>query len=162
MKILNLGIVFEDLTSSQKVIEFATSINKSKIPSNVNITLFVKNNLPPCLSINAPILGMVDLHAFDGICVATSLQTLYSILQTDASKILHYIYYPEFIGDKAGFPHHKLHEFFTNPEIVRVARCVDYRDIIREEFVDCAIIDKVMPYFNIDILSAICKENFNG
>lgn len=157
-KMLDIGVVLEDLSARQKNIELLTFMALNKLPHNVSITAFVQNNLPPCMKSHMPIMQVVDMHSFEGILIATSLETLKSAMQVDATRILHYIYYPEFLGEK---PRHDLRHLFSLPNVIRVARCSVYRDIVKEEF-DCEVLDQTVINFDMNILGNICKEQFHG
>ncbi len=157
-KVLDIGVVLEDLSARQKTIEFLTFMATNETPYDMSVTAFVQNNLPPCIKPNIPTMQIADMHSFDGVLIVTSLETLKSAVQVDATQILHYIYYPEFLGEK---PRHNLRYLFTLPDIVRIARCSTYRDIVKEEF-DCEVLDTTVANFDMNILGNICKEQFYG
>ncbi len=157
-KVLDIGVVLEDLSARQKNIEFLTFMAMNETPYNMSITAFIQNNLPSCIKPSMPIMQVIDMHSFNGVLIVTSLETLKSAIQVDATQILHYIYYPEFLGEK---PRHNLRYLFELPDVVRIARCPTYRDIVKEEF-GCEVLDQTLIDFDMNTLGNICKEKFHG
>ena len=159
--IISVGVVIEELMAHQKSVEFISQANDF-LASDVDIDLcvFTLNVAPPCIKPNFPVLHSRDIHSFQDVIVATSLATLQAAVQSGASDIFHYIYYPEFLSQNAVYKHDQLQQWFTRPNVTRFARCLDYVDVLREEF-DCDILDEVLPSFRLENLMRIIKEHMS-
>ncbi len=158
-KIISIGVVLEDLSASQKTIEFISHANDFLMNSiDVDLSVFTLNAVPPCIKPNFPVLPARDLYSFQDIAVATSLETLQVAIESNASKVFHYVFYPEFLSQNAIYRHNQLNHWYTLPNVIRFARCLDYKDVVEEEF-GCKVLDEVLPFFKLDGLLNIIKDH---
>jgi hypothetical protein len=155
-KVISLGIIIEDLSASQKCIEFISHANDFILHNvDVDLCVFTSNIVPPCIKPSFPTLSTRDLYSFEGVVVATSVVTLQAAKESNASHLFHYIYYPEFLSHNALYRHHQLNHWYTLPDVTRFARCLDYKDVVEEEF-GCKVLDEVLPFFKLgDLLNII-------
>ena len=158
---ISVGVVIEDLMANQKSIEFISQANDflSK-DADIDLCVFTLNVAPPAIKPNFPVLHSRDLFNFQDIIVATSLGTLQAAVQSNASDIFHYIYYPEFLSQNAIYKHDQLQKWFTRKNVTRFARSLDYVDVLREEF-NCDILEEVLPSFKLEDLMHIIKEHMS-
>lgn len=158
-KIISVGVVIENLMANQKAIEFISYANDFLLHNiDIDLCVFTLDVAPPAIKPNFPVLHSTDLHSFQDVIVATSLETLQAAVQSDASDIFHYVYYPEFLSQNAIYKHDQLQQWFTRPNVTRFARCLDYVDVLREEF-DCDILEEILPSFKLGDLMRIIKEH---
>lgn len=160
-RIIGVGVVIEDLMANQKAIEFISHANDFLLHNiDIDLCVFTLNVAPPCIKPNFPVLHTTDLHSFQDVVVATSLETLQVAVQSNASHIFHYVYYPEFLSQNAIYKHDQLQDWFTRSDVIRFARHIDYMDVLREEF-DCDILDEILPSFKLEDLMCIIKRNIS-
>jgi len=158
-KIISIGVILEDLTASQKTIEFISHANDFLVDNaDLDLSVFTLNAVPPCIKANFPVLPARDLYSFQDIVIATSMETLQVALESNASQVFHYIYYPEFLSQNAIYKHNQLNHWYTLPNVIRFARCLDYKDVVEEEF-GCKVLDEVLPFFKLDDLLHIIKDH---
>lgn len=156
-KVISVGVVIEDLMANQKSVEFISQANDFLASDiDVDLCVFTLNVAPPCVKPNFPVLHTTDLNSFQDVIVATSLETLQAAVQSGASDIFHYIYYPEFLSQNAIYKHDQLQQWFTRSNVTRFARSLDYVDVLREEF-DCDILEEILPSFKLEDLMRIIK-----
>ncbi len=156
-KVISIGVVLEDLTASQKTIEFISHANDFLMNTvDIDLSVFTLNATPPSIKPNFPVLPARDLYSFQDVVVATSMETLQVSIQSNASHVFHYIYYPEFLSQNAIYRHNQLNHWYTLPNVIRFTRCLDYKDVVEEEF-GCTVLDEVLPFFKLDGLLDIIK-----
>lgn len=158
-RIISIGVVLEDLSANQKTVEFISYANDFLLHNiDIDLCVFTLNIVPPCIKPNFPTLPARDLYSFKDIVVATSLETLQVAVESNASHIFHYIYYPEFLSQNAIYRHHQLQDWYTKKNITRFARCLDHKDVVEEEF-GCKVLDEILPFFKLDDLLNIIKDH---
>jgi len=158
-KVISLGIILENLSANQKNVEFISHANDFLLNNiDIDLCVFTLNNTPPSIKPNFPILPARDIYSFQDIIVATSLETLQIAVESNASHTFHYIYYPEFLSQNAIYKHHQLQDWYTRSNVIRFTRCLDYKDIIEEEF-RCKVLDEILPFFKLDDLLNIIRKH---
>ena len=133
---MNIGILINSLSSSQKSYELLRKAPDNKIPTIV----FYQNLAFPCLPLRVPIMQANEAYGFNGPIIATCLSTAEQLisLPTNYSKIF-YVWDLEWTFQQ--YHSQYLYNIFRYPSLKIVSRCDDHADMISKVFnVDVEVI----------------------
>lgn len=151
---IKLGFAVSDIGPAQVPYTCITEFNKALMDRiDINISLFYKNNIYPCLSPKFARYHIKDTVGFDGYLFATSLDTLESIINSTRAKRFFYLNdISEIIRNTD-----KAKELLYDHNIYIVSRCEDYFIWMTEnlDLTRINLIDKVVVDFDINSILEI-------
>jgi len=150
-----VGFVFSHLDLSHIAFMGLNSINDvCKRYAGLDICVFRQHIRPECVVPLCPVFDIDELlrwHSFP--LVSTSIGTSISALSSNASRVYHYAFDPEFIG-RPDKEYHDTMMAFCDPRIRVIVRHPSHKQLIEEEF-SISVCDTIVPDFDVELLSKI-------
>ena len=150
-----IGFVFNELAVSHLTYLGLNSINRlCKAYAGIDICIFSQHIVPPCLPPLCPVFGISDIRRwYHHPLIATSIGTTIEALSSNAEKIYHYAFDPEFI-DKPHRESADLKPAFCDPRVSVIVRHESHRELIEEEF-NIKVHDIIVPDCNAEMLAKL-------
>jgi hypothetical protein len=155
-KLRKIGILFDDLTMSQKTWLAIEQCHKElQYGNNFDPVLFIKNMSIPCVRPRFGTLFIHEMWHFDGVLVATDLESAEQLTKVvSKAKKIFYVWDLEWIRNKKDFVYNV--DIYRNPELKLVARSLNHANEITRY--SGRNIDSINTNFNIQKL----LELYNG
>lgn len=111
-----------------------------------NVCYFVENSVRPIIALKRPCMNIVDAFSFRGKMLATNLSTATKMLNMPCvGGRYFYVWNPEWLNKQVEYS--SLWPYYS-PRIKLIARCEDYRKIIKNCFnVDVDVITSLEDVF---------------
>jgi len=158
-----IGFVFNHLFVSHLTYYGITSINHlCRTYAGIDVCIFSQHVVNPCIQLLCPVFDMRDLIRWDHRpLVSTSICTTLSALSSNADKVYHYAFDPEFI-DKSRIESNYLIPAFCDPRVKVITRHESHKRLIETEF-NIDVCDTIVPDFDTEILTRlVLTETSNG
>ncbi len=134
-ELASIGFILTHLSISQLTYLLLESINHlCRTHIGVDIHIFSQHITNPCAQILCPVFGMHELirwHKYP--IVTTNIATTIDALSSNAQKIYHYAFDPEFI-DLQHSESSYIKQAFCDPRVMVITRHESHKQLIEEEF----------------------------
>ena len=158
IEIFKIAALFESLNSRQDVYSFIYQSNQYlKGKPLINISVFIEQLAPPCISPEFATFFMKDLGYFDGVLIVTTADMLQKSEKSYRAQKLFYIYDLEYYHIECR--NKSLFDWAMKQDVVKFCRSTEHRDRLRE--MGYQVLDQIVPYFDIEQIIKIYKENKN-
>jgi hypothetical protein len=158
-----IGLLFNHLALSHLTYMGLNYINViCKKYSCIDLCVFSQHIISPCVNMLCPIFEVKDIYKWDNHpLISTSIDTTITALSTNASKIYHYSFDPEFI-DKAHKESGDILPAFCDDRVMVVTRHRSHADLIESEF-GIKVCDTIVEDCNVEeLIKLILTEMKNG